>query len=158
MSLEGIGKLAKLFPHCFALRRPLKIGIREDIFARAPDIPRDLIVTSLRAYTRCVPYWLLLKAGTPRIDLDGNVAGAVTIEDEAHAERKITQAARRAAAKATEDRNAVGQPPAKPVAARTGQQDSIPQVKAQQPAPACVGLAGLKAAAQARRARLVAAK
>jgi len=159
---EGIAQLAELFPHCFFrqnLRRPLKIGIREDIMARAPDIPRGLIVASLKAYTRCVPYWLTLKAGTPRIDLDGNVAGEVTIEDEAHAQRKITQAAGRAAANAIEGRNAADQL-AKPVMERAGQQNPIPQVKTQQPAeasPPRLGLAGLKAAALRRR-QLVAAK
>jgi hypothetical protein len=62
---------------------------------------------------------------------------------------------------AIEDRNAADQPAAKPVAERPGQQNPIPEAKSQQSAPAKpprLGLAGLKAAAQARRARLVAAK
>jgi len=88
-----------------------------------------------------------IKAGAARIDLEGNPAGTVTAADEDDAKRKIAKAAGRAAAK--------------PVAERAGQQDPIPDAKSRQPAPAGpprLGLAGLKAAAQARRARLAAAK
>jgi sRNA-binding protein len=46
-----------------------------------------------------VSYWVLLTAGTPRVDLDGNVAGEVTIEDEQDAQQKIAKAYRRTAAK-----------------------------------------------------------
>jgi sRNA-binding protein len=101
-----------------------------------------------------------LKAGAARIDLEGNPVGTVTDADEEDAKRKIAKAARRAATKAIEDRKAAGQPATKPVADRAGRQDPIPEAKSQQPAPAepPLGLAGLKAAAQARRARLVAAK
>ena len=102
-----------------------------------------------------------VEAGSARIDLEGNPVGTVTDADEEDAKRKIAKAARRAAAKPIEDRNAAGQPAAKPVAERPGQQNPIPEAKSQQSAPAeplRLGLAGLKAAAQARRARLVAAK
>jgi sRNA-binding protein len=89
-----------------------------------------------------------------RIDLEGNPVGTVTAADEADAERKIAKAARHAAAKAIEDRKGksatVADLPSGLVAA-------TPQPIA--PAgPPRLGLAGLKAAAQARRARLVAAK
>jgi sRNA-binding protein len=89
-----------------------------------------------------------LKAGSARIDLEGNPVGAVTDADEEDAKRKIAKAA-----KAIEDRNAAGQSAAKPVAERPGQQSTVSAG-----GPPRLGLAGLKAAAQARRARLVAAK
>jgi ProP effector len=97
---EGVDQLATLYPLCFfrthELRRPLKIGIREDIIAQHPELQPDMIVSALQIYTRCVPYWSTLKAGAARIDLDGNVAGEVTLEDEQAAKRKIAKAARRA--------------------------------------------------------------
>jgi sRNA-binding protein len=57
-----------------------------------------------------VSYWVLLMSGTPRIDLDGNVAGEVTIEDEQNAQRKIAKAARRAKAKEIEASKAAESP------------------------------------------------
>jgi len=66
-----------------------------------------------------------------------------------------------AAAKAIEDRKAAGQPAAEPVAKCAEQQNPIPDAKFEQSAPAGpprLGLAGLRAVAQARRARLVAAE
>ena len=67
----------------------------------------------------------MLKAGAARIDLEGNPVGTVTAADEEDAQRKIAKAARRAAVKVIEDRKAAGQPSAKPVAKRAGQQNSI---------------------------------
>jgi ProP effector len=159
MSHKGIDKLAGLFPHCFFrrshLRRPLKLGIHEDIIAQHPELDRTLIGRGLNAYTHSTTYWLTLSAGTPRINLDGNLAGEVTLKEEEHAKRKIVQAVRRAVAKAP------GQPAAGPVEKCAEQQNSTLDAKTQQVTPAGpprLGLAGLKAAAQARRAMLVDAK
>jgi ProP effector len=108
---DGIDKLVELFPNCFfredPLRRPLKIGIRDDIFARQTGLRPDVITSALRTYVRSVSYWVLLTSGTPRIDLDGNVAGEVTIEDEQNAQRKIAKAGRRAKAEEEKGRAAV---------------------------------------------------
>ena len=97
---EGTDQLATFYPLCFfpthELRRPLKIGIREDIIAQHPELQPDMIVSALQIYTRCVPYWSTLKVGAARLDLDGNVAGEVTLEDERAAIRKIAKAARSA--------------------------------------------------------------
>jgi sRNA-binding protein len=105
---EGVDQLATLYPLCFfrehELRRPLKIGIREDIIAQHPELQPSVIVSALQNYTRCVPYWRALKAGAPRIDLDGNVSGQVTLEDEQAAKVKIARAERRAKAREIEDR------------------------------------------------------
>jgi len=105
---EGVNQLATLYPLCFfrehELRRPLKIGIREDIVAQHPELQPSVIVSALQNYTRCVPYWSTLKAGAARIDLDGNVAGQVTLEDEQAAKVKIAKAERRAKAREIEDR------------------------------------------------------
>jgi len=118
---EGVNQLAALYPLCFflaaELRRPLKIGIREDIIAQRPELQPSVIVNALQNYTRCVPYWSTLKVGAARIDLDGNVAGEVTLEDEQAAKVKIAKAERRAKArelnerKKTPARSLLTQPP-----------------------------------------------
>jgi ProP effector len=160
---DGIDKLAELFPNCFFrdnhLRRPLKIGIRDEIIARHPDLRPGLIVSALKMYTRCVPYWDTLKAGAVRIDLDGNPAGEVTIEEAQHALVLIAKAARRAAAKEIEARKTAAKAAAaKPVEKCAVQQNPIQGSQCQQPAGPRLSLAGLRAAAQARKAQLVAAE
>ena len=158
---EGIAQLAELYPSCFRRpRQPLKIGIHNDIIARHPELRPSLIASALKTYTRSLGYLETLTAGAARIDLEGNPVGSVTAADEEDAKRKIAKAAKRAAAKAIQDRKEAGQPAAKPVEERARQESPTPEAKSRQPAPAepPLGLAGLKAAAQARRARLVAAK
>jgi ProP effector len=105
---EGVDQLATLYPLCFFreydLRRPLKVGIREDIIAQHPELQPSAVVSALQNYTRCAPYWSTLKVGVARIDLDGNVAGQVTLEDEQAAKVKIAKAERRAKVREIEDR------------------------------------------------------
>ena len=153
---EGINLLAELYPRCFCRtnRRPLKVGIYDEVISRHPEMSKPQIKRLLKEYTQSPEYWSTLTAGTPRIDLAGNVAGEVTAADEEDARRKIAKGARRVA---TEDRSAAGQPRAKPVADRAGQQNAIPETLTPS-GPPRVGLAGLKAAALARRARLVTAE
>jgi ProP effector len=156
---EGINLLAELYPRCFCRpnRRPLKVGIYEEVISRHPEMSKPQIKRLRKEYTQSPEYWSTLTAGTPRIDLAGNVAGEVTAADEEDAKRKIAKGARRVAAEAIEDRHAAGRPPAKPVAERAGQQNAIPETLTPS-GPPRVGLAGLKAAGQARRARLVTAE
>ena len=151
---EGIAQLAELYPNCFRRPgQPLKIGIHNDVIARHPERQPGLIASALRTYTRAVGYLKTLKAGSARIDLEGNSVGTVTAKDEEDARRKIAKAAKRAAAKAIEDRKGKSATVPDP----SGLVAATPQPIA--PAgPPRLGLAGLKAAAQARRARLVAAK
>jgi hypothetical protein len=70
----------------------------------------NLIASALKTYIRSLSYLEMLKAGSARIDLEGNLAEA----DEEDAKRKIAKVARRAAVKAIEDRRAAGQRAAKP--------------------------------------------
>ena len=152
---------AELYRSCFRQpRQPLKIGIHNDIVARHPELRPSLIARALKTYTRSLGSLETLTASAARIDLEGNPVGSVTAADEEDAKRKIAKAAKRAAAKAIQDRKEAGQPAAKPVEERARQESPTPEAKSRQPAPAepPLGLAGLKAAAQARRARLVAAK
>ena len=155
---EGLDLLAGLYPHCFGRenRRPLKVGIWEEVTAQHPEMSRHRIKSLLKEYTQHELYWSTLKAGTPRIELDGNAAGEVTLEDEQHALIQMARMARRAAARDAEAREAV----AGAVEKRAEQPKPASEAKSQQPAPAGsprLGLASLKAAALKRR-QLVAAK
>jgi sRNA-binding protein len=137
------------------------------------------VLNACPAYTRSLSYLEALTAGTPRIDLEGNVAGEVTATDEEDAKRKIAKAARRATAKAIDDRKAAAVPPVTQSVSQVEHIAPSPMEPRSESAPVAdlpsgpvaatlqptvpvgqerLGLAGLKAAAQARRARLVAAK
>jgi sRNA-binding protein len=155
---EGLDLLADLYPHCFDRlnRRPLKVGICEEVIAQHPELSRCRIKRLLKKYTQSPAYCSALKAGMPRIDLDGNVAGEVTLEDEQHALIQMARMARRAAAREAEARKAAAQA----VEKRAEQQKPTSEAKSQQPAPAGpprLDLAGLKAAAL-KRHQFVAAK
>jgi ProP effector len=108
----GLGRFAELYPKCFCQpRQSLKIGIHNDVIARHPELRPNLIASALKTYTRSVGYLETLKAGTPRIDLEGNVAGEVTATDEADVTRKIAKEAGGAGARAIEERKEVAAPP-----------------------------------------------
>jgi sRNA-binding protein len=152
---EGLDLLADLYPHCFDRmnRRPVKVGICEEVIAQHPELSRHWIKRLLKDYTQHELYWSTLKAGTPRIGLDGNVTGEVTLEDEQHALIQMAQMARRAAAREAEARRAAAEAVEKHA-------EPTSEAKSQLPAPAGssrLGLAGLKAAALKRR-QLVTAK
>jgi sRNA-binding protein len=144
---EGLDLLADLYPHCFDRpnRRPLKVGVCEEVIAQHSELSRHRIKRLLKEYTQHELYWSTLKAGTPRIGLDGNVAGEVTLEDEQHALIQMARMARRAAAREVEAREATAQA----VEERAEQQKPTSEAKSQQPAPA--GPPRLGAAALKRR-------
>lgn len=85
--------LVEKFPACFApkgaQKRPLKIGIMEDLVAAFPDVPRSKIGTGLYDYTSGPTYIGNLKAGAERIDLDGNPVGIVTEDEEKSAAHRM---------------------------------------------------------------------
>lgn len=81
--------LAERWPRTFAIyqcrRRPLKIGIDNDIAAAAGAIATDELKAALRFYCGNVGYLLACREGAERIDLNGDVAGTVTAAEAAHA-------------------------------------------------------------------------
>lgn len=102
-ALALISLLEERFPNCFAVferrRRPLKIGIHQDIIAATGFAPNEL-GRALRRYTQADGNLAKLKAGAARIDLDGQPAGLVTAAEaeqatQALAERKAQRAARK---------------------------------------------------------------
>lgn len=101
--------LAENHPKAFPSGKPgnssivLKVGIHFDIYALYPDIPKRTVHSLMSWHTRSPKY---LKAasetGTPRRDLDGNVAGEVTEEQAKAAKDNLAERkARSKAAKAT---------------------------------------------------------
>ena len=88
LASAAMALLAERFPHCFdeRNRRPLKIGINADLIVTMTGImtARD-VANALRFYTGSVLYQRALTAGAGRLDLDGNLAGTVTPEEEAAA-------------------------------------------------------------------------
>ena len=97
---EGLDLLVDLYPRCFdrVKRRPLALGVREQIITQHAELSRNRIKRLLKRYVQCEVYWSALKAGAARIDVDGKPAGEVTLEDEQYALIQIARAARRAAA------------------------------------------------------------
>ena len=89
-----IGLLCERFPNAFTMfqkkRRPLKIGIKADIAAALGDAAEPQVLgLALRIYTGNVFYRMAQKQGAPRIDLDGNEAGAVSEADALNAAKTI---------------------------------------------------------------------
>ena len=85
-----IGLLAEKWPCCFSIpesrRRPLKLGIREDVLAALDGtIPAAKVSAALRWYVSSPEYQRRLVQGAWRVDLNGRPAGTVSQEDEAHA-------------------------------------------------------------------------
>src|SRR5262245_31953398 len=102
----AVAALAARFPLCFfteeAHRQPLKIGIRADAVAGiGAAMTRSEVANGLRHYTGSIGYLRATLTGAKRIDLDGNVAGAVTPEEEAGAREKLQERATRPKAKTT---------------------------------------------------------
>ncbi len=110
-------------------RQPLKIGIHHDIAAALPELGPVKISCALHHYVSDPAYHRAVIEGAPRIDLDGNPAGAVTASEAANSQRAIA---------AFETRLAQRRKQSAPAA---------PAIEKTKP----LSLAGLKAAAAARK-------
>jgi sRNA-binding protein len=149
-----IQTLAELFPNTFTAERylphrPLARGIRDVLVGRGVLKPEETRI--LRYYTSRRMYQVALAAGGDRYDLDGHPCGVVTDEEQACAAAAVTAIDKASAARAEATRQAV----------RSLRRDGLPRVWKVNPEPAQpqalpqqtrLSLAGLKAAAQARKA------
>ena len=83
-----ITELVKAFPAAFTLDslqvRPLKLGIKDDIYARS-DMSRRRITAALRTYCSSANYLAACTEGAVRVDLAGEPAGSVTGAEAEHA-------------------------------------------------------------------------
>ncbi len=86
-----IAELAAAFPATFTLNtdqvRPLKNGVREELYDAAAQISHRRISAALARYCRSPAYLKAVEEGASRIGLDGEPAGQVTAT-EAEAARK----------------------------------------------------------------------
>jgi ProP effector len=79
-----IAVLAERFPAAFFVRghcrKPLKVGIRDDLVAVAPDLHPATLRAALRCYTGNAAYLDALRRDTVRVDLAGAPAGTVSAD------------------------------------------------------------------------------
>lgn len=96
----AIALLAELFPRAFVVfeirRKPLKIGIYNDILAKTNGAitPRELAL-ALRFYCHNAGYLQAVARGEARVDLDGNSVGVVSAEQSAQAATELKIRAQR---------------------------------------------------------------
>jgi sRNA-binding protein len=99
----AIAELVVAFPVAFTLDptlvRPVKLGIRNDIYAQSA-ISRRHIKAALRSYCNSVPYLRTSTEGAMRIDLTGEPAGTVTATEARHATERLAVLAKVAAKRA----------------------------------------------------------
>ncbi len=135
-----IATLAELFPDCFSIRRrkPLKVGIHDEVLAALPGATAKQVGLALTIYTSNNGYLHCITEGAPRVGLDGEVTGHVTTAEAENAKQRLAQRAKQAIAKQAKPgsgtRSAQAIRPNKPVAERAR------------------ALADLRAAARARQA------
>jgi ProP effector len=166
---EGVGKeeiinmLVGKFPTTFfmyeARRRPLKLKIHIDILEIMDIDPAELSV-AMRVYCSNVAYLRSCVEGAVRIDLNGDEAGVVTAEQAVNAQSTLTARIaahkKRRTAREWEEawaRRAAASKPAPAPKPEPPAKESVPEPAQKEAASARLGFAGLKAAAQARKAR-----
>jgi ProP effector len=100
-----IAELVLAFPAAFtrdtASVRPLKLGIKEDLYAKC-DMSHRRMTAALRSYCNSVDYLMATAQGAVRIDLVGQPAGIVTEAEAKHAKEALalTKAAGKRGSKA----------------------------------------------------------
>jgi ProP effector len=105
-----ISLLAEKWPCCFSIpysqRRPLKLGIREDVLAALGGATSaGKVSAALRWYVSSPEYQRRLVHGAWRVDLNGKPAGIVSQEDEAHARVQLAAIEAKRAASASASSN-----------------------------------------------------
>ena len=140
-----IETLALGWPKCFSVferrRRPLKVGLLEDLFALVGgSISRSALSNALHSYCSNEFYLRSMVEGADRIDLEGRPAGKVAKSQEAGAKRLLAAMAQRQERQAGTEK-----PPAPPAPTEAA-------------GPKRLSLADLKAAWRARQAAREAAE
>jgi sRNA-binding protein len=151
---SDIAMLAQRFPAAFVVyeqrRKPLKIGVRNDIVAALPHLDPRRLQRALQVYTSTSGYLSAMHAEAARVDLSGGCAGTVTVEDAAVAKaRLVARIAKQKQRKAERSKAEKAQKAAAQIAPK-------PVAKAEpkpEPKPASMGdsLKALREAARAQR-------
>jgi sRNA-binding protein len=149
-------QLAERYPKLFRaglweVHLPMKCGIHNDIVALHPEFDVKALRLVMRIYVARLAYQRALMHGGARFNLAGEVEGEVTPEQVEHAKERVSKILAEREAEAAKAK-------VKVVAARQAKAaPKPPQPAAPEPtpispaAPKCDGLAGLRAAAQARK-------
>lgn len=97
----GVELLKAYFPQCFKAPnevKPLKKGIKQDLVKQLSTIntivteDKACMVKTLAYYVNTAAYHRCMKEGAVRVDLEGNPAGEVTVEEAKYsAERQQTK-------------------------------------------------------------------
>jgi ProP effector len=94
-AIEVIRTLAERWPKTFypesKKRKPLKVGIFQDLKVTAPDIEPKMLRLALRVYTTSGAYLVACSKGHKRVDLNGNAVAEVSEKDKTRA-REILEA------------------------------------------------------------------
>jgi sRNA-binding protein len=102
-AIEVIRTLAERWPKTFypesKKRKPLKVGIFQDLKVAAPDIEPKMLRLALRVYTTSGAYLFACSEGYKRVDLNGNAVEEVSEKDKARA-REILEARKKKGARA----------------------------------------------------------
>jgi ProP effector len=155
---EKFHALAELYPQCFARKHhhqhhPLKLKIQQDLKAAGVfGGSTRKINGALTHYCKRDAYRESVKAGAIRIDLQGEPAGVVTIEEAAHTASKLAAKRAAIAARAKSTTVANAQKAAAPAAITTVINTEPPPPAPSPAPPKPLSIAGLKAAAAARKA------
>lgn len=128
---EIIAVLAEWFPACIVVfegrRRPLAVGIRNDLIAQLDGAATALEITAaLRRYCSSFGYLKNCVVGAERVDLDGNPVGVINEQEAAHAAGKLAEL--RAARKAKSPTKATT-PAAQMMSATRGGQATVTPTK-----------------------------
>ncbi|WP_244818319.1 ProQ/FinO family protein [Caballeronia sp. Lep1P3] len=100
--VHAIGRLQQRFPLAFsknpAPKLPLKVGVIDDLLAKASDIglTETEIRDAIKVWCRGARYWSCLVEGAARVDLDGNPTGNVSAADAGRARRLKAKGSARA--------------------------------------------------------------
>jgi ProP effector len=89
---SALAQLCQRWPNCFNPKnpRPLKIGIAHDLTRELDEAAlRPDLKSALNLYCGSAGYLSTLRAGTSRVDLDGNEVGFVSREDELRAAARL---------------------------------------------------------------------
>ena len=93
-----VNKFPKTFTADPKCRKPLKIGIADDLIVRIDGaIRKRELRLALALYCGSVSYLRNCEVGAERLDLDGNAVGVVTETEAAHAVDKLKAAKKKAA-------------------------------------------------------------
>lgn len=98
-------KLCAEFP-VFRDYQPLAIGIHKAIMERIPEFDKAQVRNALQGHTGSTRYLKSLVKGASRIDLDGNLAGRVTEEQQEQAAGTLRERFKKAAEKRQAERAA----------------------------------------------------